>query len=89
MNVPCPPQEYRAGRLLTGQLKAKCIAVLQDFVKGFQEVRLVSSSQFNYPYLNMQRRAKITEEDVQRFMDPARKITPTCGKAKPASSPKV
>lgn len=31
-------QEYRAGRLLTGQLKAKCIQVLQDFVKGFQEV---------------------------------------------------
>ncbi|KAK7689019.1 tryptophan--tRNA ligase [Cerrena zonata] len=31
--------EYRAGRLLTGQLKAKCIKVLQDFVKGFQERR--------------------------------------------------
>ncbi|CAL1703445.1 unnamed protein product [Somion occarium] len=31
-------EEYRAGRLLTGQLKAKCIKVLQDFVKDFQEV---------------------------------------------------
>ncbi|OCH85226.1 tryptophanyl-tRNA synthetase [Obba rivulosa] len=30
-------EEYRAGRLLTGQLKAKCIAVLQEFVKGFHE----------------------------------------------------
>ncbi|EMD34405.1 hypothetical protein CERSUDRAFT_117282 [Gelatoporia subvermispora B] len=30
-------EEYRAGRLLTGQLKAKCIAVLQEFVKGFQD----------------------------------------------------
>jgi len=32
-------EEYRAGRLLTGQLKAKCIAKLQEFVKGFQERR--------------------------------------------------
>lgn len=31
-------EEYRAGTLLTGQLKAKCIAALQAFVKGFQEV---------------------------------------------------
>ncbi|EPQ58551.1 tryptophanyl-tRNA synthetase [Gloeophyllum trabeum ATCC 11539] len=31
--------EYRAGRLLTGELKAMCIKVLQDFVKGFQERR--------------------------------------------------
>ncbi|KZV68080.1 tryptophanyl-tRNA synthetase [Peniophora sp. CONT] len=29
--------EYRAGRLLTGQLKAKCISALQVFVKDFQE----------------------------------------------------
>ncbi|KAG5221256.1 tryptophan--tRNA ligase [Salix suchowensis] len=31
-------EEYRAGRMLTGQLKAKCISVLQAFVKDFQEV---------------------------------------------------
>ncbi|KAI0806902.1 tryptophanyl-tRNA synthetase [Fomes fomentarius] len=30
-------EEYRAGRLLTGELKGKCIKVLQDFVKGFQD----------------------------------------------------
>lgn len=35
-------QEYRAGRLLTGQLKKKCIEILQDFVKGFQDVRSCS-----------------------------------------------
>ncbi|KIK18295.1 hypothetical protein PISMIDRAFT_109728 [Pisolithus microcarpus 441] len=29
-------EDYRAGRLLTGQLKARCIQVLQDFVKDFQ-----------------------------------------------------
>lgn len=34
------PQDYRAGRLLTGQLKAKCIQLLQAFVKDFQEVRI-------------------------------------------------
>jgi hypothetical protein len=31
-------QDYRAGRLLTGQLKARCIQMLQEFVKIFQEV---------------------------------------------------
>ncbi|ELU43827.1 tryptophanyl-tRNA synthetase [Rhizoctonia solani AG-1 IA] len=31
-------EEYRAGTLLTGQLKAKCIQALQGFVKDFQEV---------------------------------------------------
>ncbi|THH10014.1 hypothetical protein EW145_g1616 [Phellinidium pouzarii] len=30
---------YKAGTLLTGQLKAKCIRLLQDFVKDFQERR--------------------------------------------------
>ncbi|KAI0927966.1 tryptophan--tRNA ligase [Taiwanofungus camphoratus] len=30
-------EEYRAGRLLTGQLKAKCIQLLQEFVQDFQE----------------------------------------------------
>ena len=31
-------QDYRAGRLLTGQLKARCIKVLQEFTGVFQEV---------------------------------------------------
>lgn len=29
-------EDYRTGRLLTGQLKARCIQMLQDFVKDFQ-----------------------------------------------------
>ncbi|KAF5324521.1 hypothetical protein D9611_004576 [Ephemerocybe angulata] len=58
-------EEYRAGRLLTGQLKAKCIAKLQEFVSGFQE-----------------RRAKVTEEIVDAFMDGTRKIEPSIGKSK-------
>jgi tryptophanyl-tRNA synthetase len=31
-------KEYRAGTLLTGQLKARCIQELQQFVADFQEV---------------------------------------------------
>ncbi|RDB21564.1 Tryptophan--tRNA ligase, cytoplasmic [Hypsizygus marmoreus] len=56
-------KDYRAGTLLTGQLKAKCIALLQGFVGDFQE-----------------RKAKVTEEDINAFMDPTRKIEPTMGK---------
>ncbi|KAF7985015.1 hypothetical protein HWV62_10012 [Athelia sp. TMB] len=58
-------QEYKAGTLLTGQLKAKCIGLLQEFVKGFQE-----------------RKAKVTEADIDAFMDKTRKITPNFGKSK-------
>ncbi|KAI0691015.1 tryptophanyl-tRNA synthetase [Cytidiella melzeri] len=32
-------EEYRAGRLLTGQMKKKCIEVLQEFVKNFQDAK--------------------------------------------------
>jgi tryptophanyl-tRNA synthetase len=56
-------EDYRAGRLLTGQLKARCIQMLQEFVKAFQE-----------------RKAKITDDDVNAFMDPNRKIDPNFGK---------
>ncbi|KAJ7491228.1 hypothetical protein FB451DRAFT_1552724 [Mycena latifolia] len=55
--------EYRAGRLLTGQLKAKCIELLQKFVGDFQD-----------------RKAKVTEADIDAFMDQNRKIDPTFGK---------
>ncbi|THG94337.1 hypothetical protein EW026_g7111 [Hermanssonia centrifuga] len=32
-------EEYRAGRLLTGQLKKKCIDILQAYVKNFQDAK--------------------------------------------------
>jgi len=32
-------RQYRAGELLTGEMKAKCIKELQDFVVGFQDRR--------------------------------------------------
>lgn len=57
-------QDYRAGKLLTGQLKAKCIEILQRFVVEFQE-----------------RRDKITDADIDAFMDASRKIDPTVQKA--------
>jgi len=37
-------QDYRAGTLLTGQLKAMCIKKLQEEVKDFQEVRIRTDS---------------------------------------------
>ncbi|KAJ6546964.1 hypothetical protein B0H19DRAFT_1163222 [Mycena capillaripes] len=60
--------EYRAGRLLTGQLKSKCIELLQKFVGDFQE-----------------RKAKVTDAEIDAFMDANRKIEPTMGSAQ--SSP--
>lgn len=74
-------QDYRAGRLLTGQLKAKCIKILQDFVKGFQEVCLFSNiSSPSLTFVN-QRKANVTDETLKAFMDVNRKIEPTYGKA--------
>jgi tryptophanyl-tRNA synthetase len=55
-------KEYRAGTLLTGQLKARCIQELQKFVAGFQE-----------------RRGKVTDEQVNAFMDATRRIPATSG----------
>ncbi|KAG6886026.1 tryptophan--tRNA ligase [Termitomyces sp. T159_Od127] len=56
-------KDYRAGTLLTGRLKAKCIEQLQKFVAEFQE-----------------RKAKVTEEDIDKFMDASRVIVPSMGK---------
>lgn len=57
-------QDYRSGKLLTGELKQITIEFIQNYVAKFQE-----------------RRAAVTEEVVDRFMDPNRKIEPTIGKA--------
>ncbi|KAF9532301.1 hypothetical protein CPB83DRAFT_785224 [Crepidotus variabilis] len=63
-------KEYRAGTLLTGQMKGRCIEELQRFVADFQE-----------------RRSKITEEDIDTFMDGSRKIDATFGKRKAGPDP--
>jgi len=56
-------KDYRAGTLLTGQLKAMCIKRLQDFVKDFEE-----------------RKAQVSEEIIDQFMDPTRNISPEIGR---------
>jgi tryptophanyl-tRNA synthetase len=72
---------------LTGQLKGKCIELLQKFVGDFQEV----SAYIILPVLFLltlksQRKAKVTEADIDAFMDSSRKIEPTFGKSAQASS---
>ncbi|KAF9052673.1 hypothetical protein BJ165DRAFT_1413116 [Panaeolus papilionaceus] len=64
-------REYRAGTLLTGQLKAYCIQLLQKFVTEFQE-----------------RRAKVTDEIIDAFMDGKRPIRFIPAKA-PGAAPKA
>ncbi|KAF9483868.1 tryptophanyl-tRNA synthetase [Pholiota conissans] len=59
-------KDYRAGILLTGQLKARCIQLLQAFVSDFQE-----------------RRSKVTDEIVDKFMDGSRRISFTLSKSLP------
>ncbi|KAF8969941.1 tryptophanyl-tRNA synthetase [Flammula alnicola] len=63
-------KDYRAGSLLTGQLKGRCIQLLQRFVAEFQE-----------------RRAKVTDEVVDRFMDGSRKIPFTMSKSASQAPP--
>ncbi|KAJ7581505.1 tryptophanyl-tRNA synthetase [Mycena floridula] len=52
--------EYRAGRLLTGQLKAKCIELLQKFVAEFQERRAKVTNEEIASFMDSSR--KITSE---------------------------
>ena len=76
-------QDYRAGRLLTGQLKARCIKVLQEFTGSFQEVYRSSAtctSDLIIYNLVLQRRKTITDEEIRLFMDANRKIVPTIEK---------
>ncbi|KAF8163179.1 hypothetical protein B0H34DRAFT_780971 [Crassisporium funariophilum] len=65
-------KDYRAGTLLTGQLKARCIQQLQQFVTDFQE-----------------RRAKVTDDVVNAYMDPNRKIQLTVGRSQIVQPPHV
>lgn len=60
-------EQYRSGELLTGEMKARATAVLQQVVAGFQE-----------------RRANVTEDIINMFMDRSRTIDPTM--VKPGST---
>jgi tryptophanyl-tRNA synthetase len=82
-------QEYRAGRLLTSELKNLTIGMLQKFVKDFQEASRCSTPLCAYSpnvltCINMrflcppkQRKAKVTDDIVKAFMDPNRAIDPS------------
>lgn len=76
-----PPQDYKAGVLLTGQLKARCIQVLQELVKGFQEVSASTCTDIVTSSIVLQRRSKVTDAEVAKFMDASRKIDPTLSKS--------
>lgn len=43
-------QEYRQGKLLSGELKKMCIAKLQEFVAGFQAVSSFSLPPFSLTF---------------------------------------
>ncbi|GAA5899768.1 hypothetical protein JCM6882_005430 [Rhodosporidiobolus microsporus] len=60
-------EEYRAGRLLTGELKQKTISLLQDFVKAFQERRAAVTDELV---------AEFT--DKNRTIDPTLRYGPGC-----------
>ncbi|WFD35804.1 tryptophan--tRNA ligase [Malassezia cuniculi] len=60
--------DYRAGRMLTGELKKRCIEVLQKVVGDFQA-----------------RKAQITDEMLDQYMDASRKIDPTPARTATAS----
>lgn len=75
-------EEYRSGRLLTGELKQKTIGLLQEFVKAFQDVSSVPRSVTRREFLVSlhrlsQRRAKVSDNMVKSFMDASRPIDPT------------
>ena len=75
-------QDYRAGRLLTGQLKARCIKVLQEFTSSFQAVcDCISPNrmQTDRNVFMLQRRKAITDEEVKTFMDANRQIVQASG----------
>ncbi|GJE87932.1 tryptophan--tRNA ligase [Phanerochaete sordida] len=49
-------EEYRAGRLLTGEMKKKCIEVLQGFVKTFQENKAKVTDEMLHAFMDPNRK---------------------------------
>lgn len=84
-------QDYRSGKMLSGELKQMCIKKLQEFVGDFQAVRPSPPPSFGFAAspapsadgthgLMMQRRAAVTDDIVKSYMDMHRKIDPVPGK---------
>lgn len=76
-------EDYRAGKLLTGELKKICIEVLQAFVKAFQEasspIKLRFHPEAHCSLLVLQAKAQVSDEVVRSYMDAGRKIDPAMG----------
>ncbi|KAF8917036.1 hypothetical protein CPB85DRAFT_1287312 [Mucidula mucida] len=58
-------EDYRAGRLLTGQLKAKCIQVLQKFVGDFQARRAKVTDETVATFMDPKRKIEPTMGKAQ------------------------
>lgn len=65
-------EDYRSGKLLTGELKQKTISLLQDFVKAFQERRAKVSDDVVRQFM-----------DASRPIDPSLRYGPGCTGEKP------
>ncbi|GAA6038457.1 hypothetical protein JCM8097_007661 [Rhodosporidiobolus ruineniae] len=70
-------KDYRAGKLLTGELKQKTIALLQDFVKAFQDRRAAVTDDLVAAFT-----------DGQRAIDPTLRYGPGCTGLPPAKPAK-
>ncbi|GAA5969567.1 hypothetical protein JCM11641_008163 [Rhodosporidiobolus odoratus] len=66
-------QDYRAGKLLTGELKQKTISLLQDFVKAFQDRRAAITDDVVKSFM-----------DSSRTIDPTLRYGPGCTGLPPA-----
>ncbi|GJN92526.1 hypothetical protein Rhopal_005556-T1 [Rhodotorula paludigena] len=65
-------QDYRSGKLLTGELKQKTISLLQDFVKSFQDRRAAVTDDLVKSFM-----------DGSRKIDPTLRYGPGCTGEKP------
>ncbi|RDL37559.1 uncharacterized protein BP5553_04992 [Venustampulla echinocandica] len=71
---------YAAGKMLTGELKAKCIGEIQEYVKGFQERRVMVMDEMVKDFMARKKpkwKGNPTKEDVggEAPVDGAQKLT--------------
>lgn len=66
--------------MMTGELKAHCIQVLQQFVDEFKQVCNIINFDLQKVYLlifslkKKKRKSEVTDEILKKFMDPDKKI---------------
>ncbi|CAG8516154.1 10058_t:CDS:10 [Ambispora gerdemannii] len=69
-------KKYKSGELMTGELKAKCIAVLQKFVGDFQKRKSEITDDLVKQFMNPTRKIVVNDLDGKSKIndDPTRKI---------------